>query len=98
MDVRGASWRRLSAGEPMILNYSAGKDTWDPLDCKEIKPVNPKGNQPWIFVGRVDTEADSPILWLPNAKSNSWENILMLGNIEGKYWKRRGMAEEKMVR
>ena len=38
-----------------------------PLDCKEIKPVNPKGNQPWIFVGRTDAEA--PILWLPDAKS-----------------------------
>ena len=38
-----------------------------PLDCKEIKPINPKGNQPWIFIGRTDTEA--PILWPPDAKS-----------------------------
>ena len=37
-----------------------------PLHCKEIKPVNPKGNQPWIFIGRTDAEA--PILWIPNAK------------------------------
>ena len=40
-----------------------------PLDCKEIKPANPKGNQPWIFIGRIDAEAEAPILWLPDAKS-----------------------------
>ena len=39
------------------------------LDCKEIKPVNPKGNQPWIFIVRTDTEAEAPILWPPDAKS-----------------------------
>ena len=40
-----------------------------PLDCKKIKPVNPKGNQPWIFTGRTDIEAKAPILWPPDAKS-----------------------------
>ena len=40
-----------------------------PLDCKENKPVNPKGNQPWIFIGRTDAEAKAPIFWPPNAKS-----------------------------
>ena len=40
-----------------------------PLDCKEIKPVNPKGNQSWIFIGRTDAEAEAPILWPPDAKS-----------------------------
>ena len=39
-----------------------------PLDCKEIKPVNPKGNQSWIFIGRTDAEAETPILWPPDAK------------------------------
>ena len=39
------------------------------LDSKEIKPVNPKGNQPWIFIGRTDAEAEAPILWLPDVKS-----------------------------
>ena len=39
-----------------------------PLDCKEIKPVNSKENQPSIFIGRTDTEADAPILWPPDAK------------------------------
>ena len=39
-----------------------------PLDCKEIKPANPKGNQPWIFIERIDAEAETPILWPPDAK------------------------------
>ena len=41
----------------MLLNCGAEEDLWDSLDCKEIKPVNPKGNQPWIFIRRTDTEA-----------------------------------------
>ena len=40
-----------------------------PLGSKEIKPVNPKGNQLWIFIGKIDAEAEAPILWLPDAKS-----------------------------
>ena len=59
-----------------------------PLDSKEIKPINPKGNQPWIYIRRTDAEAEAPILWLPDGKSNSWEKTLMLGKIEGR--KRRG--------
>ena len=39
------------------------------LDCKEIKPVNPKGNQPWIFMGRTNDKTEAPILWSPNVKS-----------------------------
>ena len=46
-----------------------GEDSWESLDCKEIKPVNPKGNQSWIFIGRTDAEAEAPILWPPDAKS-----------------------------
>ena len=40
-----------------------------PLDCKEIKPVSPKGNQPWLFIGRTDAEAEAPVLWPPAAES-----------------------------
>ena len=40
-----------------------------PSDCKEIKPVNPRGNQPWIFIGRTDAETEAPILWSPDEKS-----------------------------
>ena len=41
----------------------------NPLDCQEIKPVNPKGNQTWIFSGRTDAEAEAPVLWPPDMKS-----------------------------
>ena len=57
--------------------------------CKEIKPVNPKGNQPWIFIGRTDAETEAPILWPLDAKT------LMLGKIEGSW--RRGTTEDEMV-
>ena len=40
-----------------------------PLDCKEIQPVYPKGNQSWVFIGRTDVEAETPILWPPDAKN-----------------------------
>ena len=40
-----------------------------PDDCKEIQPVHPKGDQPWVFIGRTDTEAETPILWPPHVKS-----------------------------
>ena len=55
-----------------------------PLDCKEIKPANPKGNQPWIFIGKTDAEAEAPILWPLMRRANSLEMILMLGKTEGR--------------
>ena len=63
-----------------------------PLDCKEIKPVNPKGNQSWIFFGRTDAEAETPILWPPVVKNWLTGKILMLGKIEGRRsWRRQRM-------
>ena len=59
-----------------------------PLDCKEIHPVHPKGDQSWVFIGRTDVEAETLILWPPDAKNNSLEKTLMLGKIEGR--RRRG--------
>ena len=59
-----------------------------PLNCKEIQPVNPKGSQSWIFIGRTDAEAETPILWPPDQKTDSFEKILMLGKTEGR--RRRG--------
>ena len=58
-----------------------------PLDCKEIQPVHPKGDQSWVFIDRTDVEAETPILWPHDAKS-SFEKTLMLGKIEGR--RRRG--------
>ena len=62
------SWikRKLSAEELMLLHCGVGEGS--PLDCKEIQPVNLKGNQFWIFIGRTDDEAETPILWPPDAK------------------------------
>ena len=53
----------------MCITVVLKKALASPLDSKEIKPVNPKGNQPWIFIGRIDTEAEGPILWPHDAKS-----------------------------
>ena len=55
-----------------------------PLDCKEIKQVNSKGNQSWIFIGRTDAEVESPVLWPPDGRADSLEKTLMLGKIEGR--------------
>ena len=65
-----------------------------PLGCKKIKPVNPKGNQSWIFIGRTDAEADTPILWPPDAKN--W----LIGKHPdvGKDWRQvKGMTEDEMI-
>ena len=59
-----------------------------PVDCKEIQPVQPKGDQSWIFIGRTDAEAETPILWPPHVKIDSLEKTLMLGGIGGR--RRRG--------
>ena len=57
-----------------------------PLDCKEIQPVHPKGNQSWVFIGRTDTEAKTPVLWPPDARADSLKKTLK--KIEGR--RRRG--------
>jgi len=64
------------------------KSLESPLECKEIKPVNPKGNQTWIFTGSTDAEAETPILWPPERRTDSLEKTLMLGKIEDR--RRRG--------
>ena len=65
------------------------------MDCKEIQPVHSKGDQPWDFFGRTDAKAETPILWPPNAKVDSFEKTLMLGKIEGR--KEKGTTEVEMV-
>ena len=60
-----------------------------PLDCKEIQPVHSEGDQPWVFFGRNDAKAETPVLWpLPHARVDSLEKTLMLGGIGGR--RRRG--------
>ena len=58
------------------------------LDCKEIQPVHSKGNQSWVFSGRTDAKAETPVLWPPRVKIDSLEKTLMLGRIGGR--RRRG--------
>ena len=71
------------------------KTLQSPLDCKEIQPVHPKGNQSWIFIGRIDAEAETPIFWPPDRKN--WLTGKDPG--AGKDWRqeKKGMAEDEMV-
>ena len=64
-----------------------------PLDCKEIKPVNPKGNQSWIFIGRTDGEAETPILWPSDAKGQ----LIGKDPDAGQDWRQKGMTEDELV-
>ena len=66
-----------------------------PLNCKEIKPINPKGNQSWKFIGRADTVAEAPILWPLDAKS--W--LMRKDPVAGKDWRqeKKGTTEDEMV-
>ena len=67
----------------------------NPLDCKEIKPVSPKGDQPWVFIERTDVEAETPILWPSDAKS--W--LIWKDPDAGKDWRQeeKGKTEDEMV-
>ena len=58
----------------MLLNCGVWEDFESPLNCKEIKTVNPKGSQSWIFIERIGAEAEAPILWPPDAKSQLIRN------------------------
>ena len=69
MDVRFGPSRKLSTKELMLLNCVLEKTLESPLDCKEIQPVHPKGDQSWVFIGKTDVEAETPVLWPPDAKS-----------------------------
>ena len=79
--------------EGWVLKIGAGEDSWESLENKEIKAVNPKGNQSWIFIGRTDAEA--PIVCLPDGKSWLIGKTLMLGKVEGK--KRRGWQKMRWL-
>ena len=92
-----ASWtiRRLNAEELMLSICGTGEDFWESLGLRGDEPVNPKGDQSWIFIGRTDAEAEAPILWPPDAK------IRFIGKDPdaGKDWRKegKGMTEYEMV-
>ena len=72
----------------MLLNCGLEKTLESPLDCKEVQPVRLKADQSWVFIGRIDVEAETPILWPPDARTDSLEKTMILGKIEGR--RRRG--------
>ena len=94
-------WELDSKESPVLKNWFfwivvLEKTLESPLDCKDIKPVHPTGNQPWLFIGRTDHEAEVLILWPLDAKS--W--LIWKDPDAGKDWRRegKGAAEDKMVR
>ena len=64
-----------------------------PLDCKEIQPAHPKWNQSWMFIGRTDVEAETPIIWPPDVKN--W--LIWKDPDAGKDWRQKGTTEDEMV-
>ena len=88
------SWtiKKAECWRIMLLNHGVGEALDSPLDCKEIKPGNPKGNQPWIFIGRTDAEAEIPILWprgeelTPGKRPWCWERLRAGGEGDDRGW------------
>ena len=90
MDVRVGRWRKLSTEELMLLNYGV-----EDLECKKIQPVHPEGDQSWVFIGKTDVEAETPILWPPHTKS--W--LIGKDPNAGKDWEqdKKGTTEDEMA-
>ena len=87
MDVRVGLWRKPKNW--CFWTVVLEKTLESPMDCKEVQPVHPKGDQSWMFIGRTDAEAGTPILWPPHAKS--W--LIVKDSDAGKYWRQ----EEKGI-
>ena len=73
----------------MLLSYGVGKDSWESVGLQEDQPVNPKGNQSWIFIGSTDAEAEAPILWPPDAKSR----LIRKDPDAGKDWRQEELGD-----
>ena len=88
----GPQWRTV--WKNWELTVVLEKTLESPLDCKEIQPVHPKGDQSWVFIGRTDVEAKTPILWPPDANWLIWKDP-----DAGKDWgqEEKGMTEDEMV-
>ena len=95
MNVRVGLWTNLSMKNWCFWTVVLEKTLESPLDCKEIKPVHPKGDQFWVFIGRTDVEVEAPVLWPPDAKS--W--LIWKDPDAGKDWGQegKGMTEDEMV-
>ena len=95
MDVTVGLSRKLSTEELMLLNCGVEKTLESPLDCKEIQPVHPKGDQSWVFIGRTDAKAETTIPGHLMRRTDSLEKTLMLGGIGGR--KRRGQQRMRWL-
>ena len=95
MDVRVGPIKKAECRRIDAFELWCWRRLLSPLDSTEIKPVNPKGNQSWIFTGRTDAEAESPILWPPNVNSC----LIVKDPDAGKDWRHeeKGRAEDEMV-
>ena len=95
MDVRVGLWRKLSTEEVMLLNCGVGEDSWESLGLQGIQPVHSKGDQSWVFFGRNDAKAETPVLWPPDAKS--W--LIGKDSDAGRDWgqEEKGMTEDEMA-
>ena len=88
VDSRNKLYRQWALKHWCFWTVVLEKTLESPLECKEIQPVHPKGNQSWIFIGRTDAEAETPILGHLMRRTDSLKKTFMLGKIEGR--KRRG--------
>ena len=77
----------------MLLNCDVGEDSESPLDCQDIQPVHPKGDESWVFTGRTDVETETQYFAHLMRRADSLEKTLMLGKIEGR--RRRGRQRMK---
>ena len=87
MDARVGLWRKLSIEELLLLNCGVGEDSWESLGLQGDPPVHSKGDQSWVFIGRSDAEAETPILWPPDAKIWLIGKTLMLGGFGDRRWR-----------
>ena len=65
------------------------------MDCKELQPVHPKGDQSWVYIRRTDVQAETPILWPLTQRADSFEKTLMLGKVDGR--RRRGLQRMRWL-
>ena len=97
MDVRVGLWKKLSTEELMLLNCGIGEDSWESLGLQgdPTSPILKEINQSWVFTGRTDVEAETPILWPPDVKR--W--LIWKVPDAGKDWRQeeKGTTEDEMV-
>ena len=96
MDVRVGLWRQLNAGDWCFWTVVLKKTFESPLESKEIRPVHSKGDQSWVFIGRNDAKAETPVLWPPHEKS--W--LIGKDSDAGRVWGQgeKGTTEDEMAR